>query len=492
MNRTPTGTTQSKRALHRQARFAFLSLWSLPNIYRDQGKTKGREGKEIADLVVVFGNDVLIFSDKFCEFPTTQNAEINWSRWYRAAVVESMIQLHGAHKWITRFSNRLFSDRACTKSISIPLDPAASNFKIHLIAVASGADAPCVRHFGGGSGSLIIEPVSDDEHSEYPPPFHLRDEFPNKPFVHVFDSFTVALLMEERDTVADFVEYLNARERLIRSGQLASATGEEDLLGRYMKTYEPGIGRRFGMKEEGHLFILEGQYDDFRSRPEYRRAKRANEVSYVVDEVIERFTHHSDRGELNGDLQSPDQLERVLRALASETRASRRMIARAWVDQSDRLPRGKVGRRVNLSLDRNERAYVSVMMHKDDHPPEEYRKRRRAVLQAYSITVAHEYPSLKEIIGLATEGGSEAGKSYDMIYMDLSERDEKYLAEEAEYFRRTLRSFDPKIMRMEQTHDNEFPTQKGDYPDPPKPAKGVPRSERRRERKLERKRRKRG
>ncbi len=70
------GTTDSERALTRLAKKAFLSLWSYANVYTDEGRTKGKgDGKELVDLLVVFGNDVLLFSDKACAFHADES---NW------------------------------------------------------------------------------------------------------------------------------------------------------------------------------------------------------------------------------------------------------------------------------------------------------------------------------------------------------------------------------------------------------------------------------
>jgi len=62
------GMTDSERALTRLARKAYLSLWSHPNVYSDEGRGTGSgDGKELVDLLVVFGDNVLLFSDKHCE-----------------------------------------------------------------------------------------------------------------------------------------------------------------------------------------------------------------------------------------------------------------------------------------------------------------------------------------------------------------------------------------------------------------------------------------
>lgn len=50
------GSTPAERYLQRLCEKNFLSLWSYARPYRDQG---GR--KEICDLVVVMGDDVIIF-----------------------------------------------------------------------------------------------------------------------------------------------------------------------------------------------------------------------------------------------------------------------------------------------------------------------------------------------------------------------------------------------------------------------------------------------
>src|SRR6202034_3009400 len=63
-----TGVTPAERYLKALCDGTFLSLWSFPRIYRDQGKSGVLE-KEVCDLLVVFGNHVLIFSDKACAFP---------------------------------------------------------------------------------------------------------------------------------------------------------------------------------------------------------------------------------------------------------------------------------------------------------------------------------------------------------------------------------------------------------------------------------------
>jgi hypothetical protein len=49
------GVTDAERYLAKLCRRSFLSLWSYPGVFRDQGG-----GKEVCDLLVVFDNHIII------------------------------------------------------------------------------------------------------------------------------------------------------------------------------------------------------------------------------------------------------------------------------------------------------------------------------------------------------------------------------------------------------------------------------------------------
>ena len=111
------GITRAERYLQRLCERSFLTLWSYPGVFRDQ-KTGGKgDGKELCDLLVVFGDDVLVFSDKSCSFPATGNPQLDWSRWFRKAVLKSAEQVWGAERWLRANPNRIFLDRACTQTL---------------------------------------------------------------------------------------------------------------------------------------------------------------------------------------------------------------------------------------------------------------------------------------------------------------------------------------------------------------------------------------
>ena len=89
------GTTPTEKHLARLCECTFLRFWSYPNLYRDKGKGKG---KEICDVLVVFGRDIVIFSDKSCAYPDSGDEVKDWTRWFRRSVWKSAQQIFGAER----------------------------------------------------------------------------------------------------------------------------------------------------------------------------------------------------------------------------------------------------------------------------------------------------------------------------------------------------------------------------------------------------------
>lgn len=116
-----SGVTQAENYLQQLCDRTFLSLWSYPNVFRNQGNASGGDGKEVGDLLVVFENEILIFSDKNCEFPDSGDLQLDWNRWLRKAVFDSAKQAWGAARWLRTHPERLFLDRSCTMPFPLKL-----------------------------------------------------------------------------------------------------------------------------------------------------------------------------------------------------------------------------------------------------------------------------------------------------------------------------------------------------------------------------------
>lgn len=226
-------TTFSERYLTHLCRNSFLKLWSWPNVCKDQKWGNSSQGKEICDLLVVFENNIIIFSDKYCRFPSSGNLQLDWGRWFKRAVWKSANQIWGAERWLLNHPGRVFIDRACTKPfpISLPSSEAASIIRI---VVAHGSGGYSKRLFGG-SGSLMIRPDLIGKHHFDPQmgdiePFTVGRLDENKGFVHIVDDFSLDVLLRTLDTTPDFIRYLKCKENFINSGSLGMAAGEEELL----------------------------------------------------------------------------------------------------------------------------------------------------------------------------------------------------------------------------------------------------------------------
>lgn len=88
------GVTPSDKFLKQLCDRSFLSLWSYPGVFRNQGRAKAKgDGKEVSDLLVVFENHVIIFSDKKIQFDEASDIEVGWGRWFRKAVLKSAQQV---------------------------------------------------------------------------------------------------------------------------------------------------------------------------------------------------------------------------------------------------------------------------------------------------------------------------------------------------------------------------------------------------------------
>lgn len=420
------GTTDSERALARLARKAFLSLWSYANVYSDEGRpTDKGDGKELVDLLVVFGNDVLLFSDKQCEFQTGVDIKVGWPRWYKRAIEKSARQLSGAESFLRRFPDRVFIDKSCQTRLPVAL-PDPSKARYFLIAVTRGGHDAAARHFGGGSsGSLMLNSALEgDAHFERP--FEVGFPLKGRRFVHVLDEMTVDALLEELDTVPDLVDYLVCKERFFGSkGVFLHIAGEEELLAQYMCTMENGRHALPQVPDDaGALTLLEGDWQFYRTSPQRAAKREADKGSYMWDALIEYQASFVRAGTAIGLPETqPETIdhERVLRALAAEPRLARRELAGHFRFALSKSEPGKKFARMTLSGDNMSRAYIFLTAPKPpDVEYQAYRETRSAALLAYCHGIKGRFPHVTEAIGIASEPLTEKVASQDFLYVDLT------------------------------------------------------------------------
>ena len=71
--------------------------------------------KELCDLLIVFDNHIIIFSDKDCVYRNSDDPKVDWRRWYKRAIQKSAEQLIGAKNWIIRYPDRIAVDAKCSQ-----------------------------------------------------------------------------------------------------------------------------------------------------------------------------------------------------------------------------------------------------------------------------------------------------------------------------------------------------------------------------------------
>ncbi len=434
------GINASEKYLQKLCEKSFLRLWSYPGVFRDQssgGDSKG--GKEICDLLVVFENHVIIFSDKDIAFPNTGDIGIDWSRWVRKAILESGKQLYGAERWIREHPERIFIDKHCNQKFPINL-PDLSETKFHRIIVAHGASDQCKLRLGGSGSLMILSNIIGDDHLKKIEsgglPFFIGQINLKRGFVHVFDDTTVEILLNYLDTISDFTLYLEKKEKLFGNKKIICAAGEEELLAYYLKGID-SIGEHdfiFDDELQGKfqmVYFDEGLWIDFINSPEYKSQKEANEVSYAWDALIEEFVTH-----ILNDTQykkypdgSNDQ-EIILRFLARESRTKRRFLTHLLFELIEKTPASERGVRVVTPIIPSDPYYVFLLLPKSKKKTEEeYREARDFFLQSYCMVVKHDFPDALDIIGIATESGFGEYHSEDALYLNAREWDQTKNAE---------------------------------------------------------------
>ncbi len=355
-------------------------------------------GKEICDLLVIFDNIAIIWQIKDLKF--------NKSGKYRKSEVDKNLrQLLGARR-------KLFD-------LEAPIVLENSRRKEEF-------DAKKIKN-------IFLISVLLGEGEEY---FSLIEEIKDKT-IHVFTKDFVQIILNELDTISDFVKYLHEKEIFLRSKkkrELIVSGGEEQFLAFYLMNE-----RKFdSIDSKDCVYIESGCWENFQEKIEYKAKKKSDEISYGWDSIINRVHEGSDK------------YEKVARVLAYPDRFQRRCLSKTFFDAH------MIAHNHNAVFKRiipdNGTTYCFLFY--DDLEPRENRKK---ILTAICWIARCKYPDNKKVLGIATEIKFERTSSYDFCLLDLpvwTDENQEFvekLQKETGFFTKPI---------TEYFHEDEYPENK--------------------------------
>jgi len=429
-----TSFTESERFVNGLGAKSFLKFWTWPNLFRDQ-----EGGKEICDLIVVFGNDILLISDKEIEFKSEKGELVGWKRWYKDAITKSFKQTKGAERWIKTYPDRLFVDKKCTTKFPISID--LSKAKFHHILVTHGLENILEEKLGYGSLRFNNDiNLGDTE------PYKIG-KINNEPFVHVFTEKTLKDCLEHFDTTSDFLNYLKVRESFFNLDKNVSINAEGDLISLWYESYDESSSLRNILINEKltqeAVDLVYPEFSEFIEKEEFKRKKEYEKNSYVWDEFINGFSFHILNGTSEGDENWTQihEIEEKLRIMAQTNRFQRRLLGEGFIDMFYKF-KNKRGTRAILVEEINQVFLFMCLpfMDRFKGKVEEYRNVRRKMLTDYAYIYKYLQPLLNSLvlIGFRSAVDNEELTSdffddgNDFAYIDFgdwSENDENYAKE---------------------------------------------------------------
>lgn len=252
---------------------SFMKFWCYPSPKYENGNKK-----EICDLLIIFNSIVIIISVKNYVFKG------NHFRYFNNTIEKAVKQIHGASR--TLFGNSEIKIKHPEKEIEI--FPKNQIKKIFRIIINLGEN---VKFY----------------------PFNEITK--NNDYVTLFDKDSFKTIINELDTIPDFIDYLEKREKLfkdkftivlpadehdfpietqkdffkftenIRSNFVMISGTEKDLLAHFFKNKRnfPNI---LNGDSSGYYLILDGDWDDFKNTTKVKSKEKADKVSYFIEGFV--------------------------------------------------------------------------------------------------------------------------------------------------------------------------------------------------------------
>jgi hypothetical protein len=373
--------TPSEKYVAELCENSFLPFWSFPNPI-------GKKGKELCDVLVVCDNIIIIISIKDIRVSENNDVSLQYERWVKKAIHDSIDQIHSAERYLSTVDEILLKNR----DVKINLPPKESRV-IHRIAIAFGS----------------------------PETFPLPTGEFDKGYVHVFDEKATTTILSELDTITDFTNYLTAKRNFI-SDKTILIPNEVDFLAYYIQTgledYVPA----------GSVITGENLWKDYVNSADYSKWQSDITLSYIWDFMIQQL--HKNHITDSTPQEKRQELEEAIRTINLEPRMNRIELGSVL----ENTIKNKLKARMLRPLNNNEHTYVFMPLNDKNWAEKEKELELRCIVARY------ENPTAKKIIGISIGENSQGENCFDIVIIVVPNLNDDFI-EKAQKIKKELGYF---------------------------------------------------
>ena len=236
-------------------------------------------------------------------------------------------------------------------------------------------------------------------------------------YIHVFNRDFTEIVLNELDTISDFTKYLEEKETFFKSkkSSIIIVGGEKELLGHYLLNE-----KSFDKLKSGNytsIMIDADAWQDLISRKEYKAKVRANEISYFWDYLI-GICHTGDNSEY----------EFIARELARLNRFERRNMAMAFIELHKIADKGDYELSYRRTIESDNIPFC-FLCH-GDSDDDKSRENRKKQLGVFCHIARGQHQNNSKVIGIATDQKIKSQTAYDFCLIDIpiwTEEDQKIM-----------------------------------------------------------------
>lgn len=249
----------AEKYIDKLASRAYLRYWCYPNPTDENGT-----GKEICDLLILFGDTAVIISVKHYE-----PCHPDYKRFNRNVIKKSSRQLLGAYRKLFESKTSIFIKHPSRDIEEFNKDDYKN---IHLLTVNTGIRFEHYEHTDTNTGKRII---------------------------NILDSQVFSTITSELDTISDLVEYLNEREKIFSVlKDTKIKCDEKDLLAIFLLN-----NRKFPDEFYTEDMIIQsenarGAWKEYIVNKSVIIKKMQDDKSYFIDKIVDENILNERDGEL--------------------------------------------------------------------------------------------------------------------------------------------------------------------------------------------------